>query len=151
MTKFNIFIEWKNSFADKFPPISNCPSDLRIKSPDRMIAADWSDPIFIDNIDVVNVSSNYRNTQVLSWGEYQVIYVAADPAGNTAYCAFKVYVTRKFIKISGPREGTMPYPLHFFYPSIFQNFEFLCKICFGYCFVWYILISLFAVLLSRDW
>ena len=41
------------------------------------------------------------------WGTYDVAYVAYDEAGNSAVCAFKIYVVSQFCpKLSDPVGGT---------------------------------------------
>lgn len=54
----------------------------------------WDEPKFIDNVGVVRFEekNGHRPGQTLLWGTYNIAYVAFDQAGNSATCAFKVYV-----------------------------------------------------------
>uniref|UniRef100_A0A914UJI5 Uncharacterized protein n=1 Tax=Plectus sambesii TaxID=2011161 RepID=A0A914UJI5_9BILA len=78
---------------DKTPPeVVFCPTDQQKVSPTRLAVVNWEQPLFRDNVQVTEVKANYRSGQVFVWGEYQVIYIARDGAGNTAVCAFTVVV-----------------------------------------------------------
>ncbi len=54
----------------------------------------WDEPIFADNRRVERVvnAGGLKPGRALQWGTYDVAYVAYDQAGNTAQCAFKIYV-----------------------------------------------------------
>ncbi len=58
----------------------------------------WDEPIFADNVRVDRVvnAGGLKPGRALQWGTYDVAYVAYDEAGNTAQCAFKIYVLSKF-------------------------------------------------------
>ncbi|ETN75616.1 GCC2 and GCC3 [Necator americanus] len=49
--------------------------------------------MFVDNVGVVSIKSNYRSGQTFTWGYYRVVYVASDAAGNLAFCSFSVVVS----------------------------------------------------------
>ena len=58
----------------------------------------WNEPIFNDEsgqeVKVVNLGG-LKPDMPLQWGTYDVAYVAYDQAGNTAQCAFKIYVVHR--------------------------------------------------------
>ena len=48
-----------------------------------------------------------RRGNTLAWGTYDVAYVAYDEAGNSAVCAFKIYIVDEFCpKLADPVGGT---------------------------------------------
>ncbi|KAK6617037.1 hypothetical protein RUM44_005394 [Polyplax serrata] len=95
--------------VDKIPPqVEHCPGDLWVIAKNGSSIVNWDDPEFSDNVKVVKVveKNNHRPGQTLLWGTYQIAYVAYDQAGNTATCAFKVYVLSEFCpELSDPIGG----------------------------------------------
>ena len=63
--------------------------------------------IFQDNVRVDKVinKGGLKPGQALQWGTYDVAYVAYDEAGNTAQCAFKIYVLNSFCPPLDPPQG----------------------------------------------
>ncbi|XP_077977609.1 uncharacterized protein LOC144433174 [Glandiceps talaboti] len=80
--------------TDKSPPeVVFCPNDTRIINAESSLTVGvWEDPIFTDDVGVVNVTQSYTNGDTFAWGTYLVSYVAYDAAGNTAQCNFQLYV-----------------------------------------------------------
>ncbi|KAK6725541.1 hypothetical protein RB195_004078 [Necator americanus] len=80
---------------DKIPPlVRSCPRDIRSVSSSRLVKVEWDTKnMFVDNVGVVSIKSNYRSGQTFTWGYYRVVYVASDAAGNLAFCSFSVVVS----------------------------------------------------------
>ncbi|VDM39849.1 unnamed protein product [Toxocara canis] len=83
---------------DKIPPtLVGCPSDMYVVSERRLTTVSWQpsapEDIFFDNVLISDISSNYRSGGVFAWGEYHVMYVARDEAGNIGKCEFNVIVS----------------------------------------------------------
>ncbi|KHJ93926.1 EGF-like domain protein, partial [Oesophagostomum dentatum] len=79
---------------DKIPPmVRSCPRNIRSISPSRLTRVEWdTSDMFVDNVGVTSISSNYRSGQYFTWGYYRVVYTGSDAAGNTAFCIFSVVV-----------------------------------------------------------
>lgn len=79
------------------PHVDYCPGDLWVIARNGSAVVTWDEPRFSDNVAVVKVEERggHRPGQTLLWGTYHVAYVAFDAAGNTATCAFKVYLLCK--------------------------------------------------------
>ena len=79
------------------PQIFNCPSDvtafISTGSPSTTIT--WTEPTATDNDAIASLVSNYETPASLSAGVYSVLYVAKDPSGNTAECAFQITIIGK--------------------------------------------------------
>ncbi|XP_026678835.1 uncharacterized protein LOC103508436, partial [Diaphorina citri] len=85
--------------VDKLPPhVDYCPGDLWVIARNGSAVVTWDEPRFSDNVAVVKVEEKggHRPGQTLLWGTYHVAYVAFDAAGNSATCAFKVYLLSEF-------------------------------------------------------
>ncbi|XP_070569244.1 uncharacterized protein [Ptychodera flava] len=96
---------------DKIPPeVLFCPNDTWIiNSKSRLSVGEWEEPIFTDNVEVINVTKSYRIGTVFAWGQYLVAYVAADASGNTAMCIFTLYVLPA-ISAASNLQGSVAYP-----------------------------------------
>ncbi|VDM80173.1 unnamed protein product [Strongylus vulgaris] len=67
----------------------NCPPDQFILTTQREINVSWPEPQFLSDNPIEKVERNFRQGQVFTWGEYDVLYVARDNSSNTAECSFK--------------------------------------------------------------
>lgn len=49
--------------SDKFPPVvESCPANVKLHTiGSRLAVGNWTEPQFSDNVDVVNITSNFRN------------------------------------------------------------------------------------------
>ncbi|XP_072154980.1 uncharacterized protein uif isoform X2 [Bemisia tabaci] len=96
--------------VDKMPPTKEyCPGDLWVDARNGSAVVTWDEPRFTDNVGVVRVEekSGHRPGQTLLWGTYNIAYVAFDQAGNSATCAFTVYVLSGFCPpLADPVGGT---------------------------------------------
>ncbi|XP_033113942.1 uncharacterized protein LOC117114394 [Anneissia japonica] len=83
-----------NILIDKIPPVITYETgDTRIVNQEsRLSVGEWIEPIFTDNIGIVNITQSHRVGQVFAWGEYLIVYVAYDAALNSATYQFKLYV-----------------------------------------------------------
>ncbi|XP_034311593.2 uncharacterized protein [Magallana gigas] len=92
--------------VDKNPPtVHSCPGDFRVVSQSRLSQVNWTEPIFSDDVGVINVFQTHRPGEVLAYGEYAITYVAFDAANNTANCSFHVAVTPFDCEIPEVPEG----------------------------------------------
>ncbi|XP_070567428.1 uncharacterized protein [Ptychodera flava] len=79
--------------VDKHPPeVVFCPNTTRIINDNSLTTCVWQEPIFTDDVGIVNLTQSYTSGDTFAWGTYQVSYVAFDAAGNTAQCNFLLYV-----------------------------------------------------------
>ncbi|KAL7042588.1 hypothetical protein ACKWTF_001212 [Chironomus riparius] len=84
---------------DKEPPrVEYCPGDLWIIARNGSALVNWDEPHFSDNVGVTKIveKNGHRSGQTLLWGVYDITYIAADGAGNTATCSFKVSLLSEF-------------------------------------------------------
>jgi len=68
----------------------------------------WDTPKFTDNqaVSTLNIQKpSLSPGQALHWGTYEINYIAYDDAGNSATCAFKIYVVKSFCPPLDPPEG----------------------------------------------
>ncbi|KAK6170352.1 hypothetical protein SNE40_018764 [Patella caerulea] len=79
---------------DKHPPtIETCPDDIQVITVgEPRIMVDWDEPVFIDDIGIVDIQQTHRPGQTFPLGEYIVSYVAYDAENNSAECNFGVIV-----------------------------------------------------------
>uniref|UniRef100_F1KPM5 Neurogenic locus notch protein 1 n=1 Tax=Ascaris suum TaxID=6253 RepID=F1KPM5_ASCSU len=97
---------------DKIPPmVVSCPTDQYVVSEKRLTRVSWQPSvpgdIFFDNVILSDVFSNYRSGDIFSWGEYHVMYIARDEAGNIGTCEFDVIVSpRNCTDPPNPRNGS---------------------------------------------
>ncbi|RCN41795.1 GCC2 and GCC3 [Ancylostoma caninum] len=91
---------------DKIPPmVRSCPRDIRSISSTRLTRVDWdTSDMFVDNVGMASVTSNYRAGQAFTWGYYRVVYVGSDAAGNIAFCSFSVVVSQAECQTPKPDE-----------------------------------------------
>lgn len=83
--------------ADKNPPeVIQCPTNRYIVTTDRLTQVTWDDTMehmFRDDGVIVHFASNFRSGQSFGWGQYHVVYLAADEAGNVATCGFDIVIS----------------------------------------------------------
>jgi len=95
--------------VDKTPPVAEiCPQgDVWVATANGSASVSWEEPIFSDNVRVDRVVNRggLKPGQTLQWGTYDVAYVAYDEAGNTAQCAFKIYVLNSLCPPLDPPVG----------------------------------------------
>ncbi|KAK6045607.1 GCC2 and GCC3, partial [Cooperia oncophora] len=72
-----------------------CPSDQFVLSSQREINVTWPEPEFQTGNEMKKIQMNFKQGQVFTWGEYDVLYVAQDNASNTAECNFKIHISRE--------------------------------------------------------
>ncbi|XP_048248139.1 uncharacterized protein LOC124151774 isoform X1 [Haliotis rufescens] len=79
---------------DKYPPeVEYCPEDiLVVNSDNRLSVVEWEEPVFTDDVGVVNIEQTHRSGQTFAYGEYIVSYVAYDAENNSAECEFDIIV-----------------------------------------------------------
>lgn len=90
------------------PTVEYCPpGDIWVATSNGSAFVNWDEPIFADNVRVDKVinKGGLKPGQALQWGTYDVAYVAYDEAGNTAQCAFKIYVLNSFCPPLDPPVG----------------------------------------------
>lgn len=83
---------------DKRPPeLQHCPADVWVLSKSNQTVVHFDEPQFTDELKSVQVASEHdlRSGQAFAPGEYRLTYVAADEAGNTEKCSFRLYVLRE--------------------------------------------------------
>ncbi|XP_042883171.1 sushi, von Willebrand factor type A, EGF and pentraxin domain-containing protein 1-like isoform X2 [Penaeus japonicus] len=94
---------------DKTPPrVNHCPGDMWVITRNGSEVVTWDEPVFSDNIGVTQVidKSGYSPGQAFTWGTYDIARVAYDAAGNSATCAFNIYVLEDFCpKLDDPVGG----------------------------------------------
>lgn len=86
--------------ADKEKPkVEFCPGDLWVIAKNGSALVTWDDPQFKDNVGVTAVTerNGHRSGQTLSWGTYDITYVASDAAGNSEICSFTISVLSKLL------------------------------------------------------
>ncbi|VDM72412.1 unnamed protein product [Strongylus vulgaris] len=85
--------------------VKSCPRDIRSVSDTRLTPIEWdTEDMFVDNVGVTSITSNYRAGQYFTWGYYRVIYTGSDAAGNTAFCSFSIVVSPAECQIPKPDE-----------------------------------------------
>ncbi|XP_041364224.1 uncharacterized protein LOC121379643 [Gigantopelta aegis] len=78
---------------DKHPPqVEYCPDDLDLTSPTRLTAVMWEEPVFTDDVGIVDIQKTHRSGQTFSYGEYIVSYVAYDAENNSVECDFGIII-----------------------------------------------------------
>ncbi|XP_069982832.1 uncharacterized protein uif isoform X1 [Penaeus vannamei] len=94
---------------DKTPPrVNHCPGDMWVITRNGSEVVTWDEPVFSDNIGVTQIvdKSGYSSGQAFTWGTYDIARVAYDAAGNSATCAFNIYVLEDFCpKLDDPVGG----------------------------------------------
>ena len=94
---------------DKIPPtVTECPGDLWVATRNGSAFVTWDTPKFTDNqaVSTLNIQKpSLSPGQALHWGTYEISYIAYDDAGNSATCAFKIYVVEEFCPPLVPPEG----------------------------------------------
>lgn len=53
----------------------------------------WTEPVFDDNVEVVEVKPNLPPGTPLAAGHHEIVYTAMDDAGFSAKCTFTITVT----------------------------------------------------------
>uniref|UniRef100_A0A1I7X7T4 Crumbs cell polarity complex component 1 n=1 Tax=Heterorhabditis bacteriophora TaxID=37862 RepID=A0A1I7X7T4_HETBA len=78
------------------PPIQvqNCPADQFVTTSLREVNISWPEPVFYSINPIEKVEKNLKQSQIFTWGEYDVFYVARDNSSNTAQCSFKLHISR---------------------------------------------------------
>ncbi|PFX24406.1 sushi, von Willebrand factor type A, EGF and pentraxin domain-containing protein 1-like isoform X3 [Stylophora pistillata] len=87
------------------PRFLSYPSNMQIVSGKRWNKIALPPSYHTDNVGVVLFTTSIRNGSELQWGEYKVIYIISDKAGNTANCTFH-------INIAGSSCEDLPAPLN---------------------------------------
>ncbi|GLG98922.1 Uncharacterized protein GBIM_05483, partial [Gryllus bimaculatus] len=87
------------------PRMTDCPQsfDVQLAPGEKSKVITWDEPIFIDNVGVVQVYKSKEPGKSMSAGLHHVNYLASDAAGNRAKCQFSIHV-----KEQEPRK--LPYP-----------------------------------------
>ncbi|CAD5227116.1 unnamed protein product [Bursaphelenchus xylophilus] len=86
--------------------IEKCPKDIFVVSPMKEVNVSWEEPVFSSMNTVDRVEKNFKNGQMFTFGEFQVLYVAYDNESNSAECSFKVHITREFCPdVQNPSHG----------------------------------------------
>uniref|UniRef100_A0A0K0DJ67 Sushi, nidogen and EGF-like domain-containing protein 1 n=1 Tax=Angiostrongylus cantonensis TaxID=6313 RepID=A0A0K0DJ67_ANGCA len=74
---------------------TSCPSDQYVITSQREVNVTWPEPEFQSKNPLEKVLTNFKQGQVFTWGEYDVLYVGFDNISNTAECSFKIHVSRE--------------------------------------------------------
>ena len=86
--------------SDKIAPtVAYCPGDLWIATSNGSAFVTWDIPKFTDNQGISTLrimKPSITPGQALHWETYEIQYIAYDDAGNSATCAFKIYVVKSF-------------------------------------------------------
>ncbi|CAD7082561.1 unnamed protein product [Hermetia illucens] len=95
------------------PTVKYCPSTQKytLTEQDDSIKISWKEPIFVDNVNVTEISRTNIPGNSFAVGSHQIVYVARDQVGYTARCVFKLLV-------NVPYRQTLNHPLpiyHMFY------------------------------------
>jgi len=53
----------------------------------------WNEPIFTDNIQLVQLNKSKEPGELFQAGYHEVVYTGQDAAGNLAKCQFTIHVT----------------------------------------------------------
>lgn len=84
---------------EQLPQLVGCPSGplefMIADSTLRSAVVTWTEPQVQDNTNGVTVTVNINPGSSLPIGNYRVIYLAVDGAGNTGNCTFDVIVRGK--------------------------------------------------------
>lgn len=76
------------------PQIEECPESqtIRLSPGETETEANWAEPSFDDNVEVIEVVPNIPPGSPLSEGSHQIVYTASDDAGFSTECRFTVHV-----------------------------------------------------------
>ncbi|CAB3409320.1 unnamed protein product [Caenorhabditis bovis] len=72
--------------------VEDCPSEMVVSSSERETNISWNEPTFIGVNPIKKIEKNLKQGQMMTWGEYDVLYVATDNATNQAECSFKIRI-----------------------------------------------------------
>ncbi|CAI5447536.1 unnamed protein product [Caenorhabditis angaria] len=75
--------------------VEDCPADMIISTQSRETNVTWEEPLFIGVNEIIKIEKNLKQGQMLTWGEYNVVYIATDNQTNQAECSFKIRVGRE--------------------------------------------------------
>eukprot|EP00058_Branchiostoma_floridae_P023925 XP_002609415.1 hypothetical protein BRAFLDRAFT_124626 [Branchiostoma floridae] len=87
------------------PRVYGCPSSFSTEIATTYARVEWEEPIFTDNVGVVNVWQSEETNQTFTWGTFRVTYIATDAVGNSAECTFTVEVKRKSCGLPTPPDN----------------------------------------------
>ncbi|XP_037087292.1 BUD13 homolog [Pollicipes pollicipes] len=78
------------------PRVRRCPEsfDILLKEGQMDTRVNWEEPLFSDNVGVVNTWQSIRPNSRLPEGKHRAFYIALDKARNRANCSFTINVTR---------------------------------------------------------
>ncbi|CAI4229466.1 unnamed protein product [Auanema sp. JU1783] len=75
--------------------VENCPPDQYLLTSQREINVTWQEPMFLSRKSLIKIEKNLKPGQILTWGEYDVLYVAYDNASRSSRCSFKIIVAKE--------------------------------------------------------
>ena len=70
-----------------------CPKDLHytLKNQNKVLVS-WPEPVFVDNVDIKQITSTQKNNVEHTPITFNVAYDAIDTSGNIATCQFSVHI-----------------------------------------------------------
>lgn len=74
------------------PAIDHCPGDINITSIERFLHLVLPGVKVTDNVGLEDFTTHPANGSEVTWGEYDITYIASDKARNTAYCKFRITI-----------------------------------------------------------
>ena len=80
------------------PTITYCTENIYQAISGSEASVIWTEPSFIDNVEVVRVTSTKKPGDTFQIGSLTVLYVAFNAAGNKEGCSFVVQLTRESLK-----------------------------------------------------
>jgi len=77
------------------PRVTNCPTSLTVylEPGQSSQIVTWNEPIFTDNIQLVQLNKSKEPGELFQAGYHEVVYTGQDAAGNLAKCQFTIHVT----------------------------------------------------------
>ena len=92
--------------TDTIPPVvTRCPEDIRAQLPAGSTSGSvtWPEPQAIDNSGVTpTLSCSHQPFSQFPVGTTRVVCTFTDPSGNTAICAFNVFIEGKYTVVKQP-------------------------------------------------
>ncbi|XP_077983913.1 uncharacterized protein LOC144438649 [Glandiceps talaboti] len=89
------------------PTVEKCPKSFRIETGERYPSeVNWEEPIFTDNVGIIEEWNSRDPGGAFTWGVYNVVYFVRDAANNVAECTFVIEIEPKSCGLpEGPLNG----------------------------------------------
>ncbi|KAK6627094.1 hypothetical protein RUM44_009571 [Polyplax serrata] len=97
-------------YDNKKPRVTYCPEsfEVTLSEKDRNEVITWKEPVFVDNVRIDHIFKTREPGSSFSVGKHNIRYVATDPSGNQATCAFTITVRGE--SGSGSESNIRTYP-----------------------------------------